>query len=427
MGSAWRAATRLGRTAKLGVLVLGVALAAGLLSASIGSGAVEMQSSAVLCGSRVGGTPPSTFAHVVWIWFENHSYSQVIGPPGSGAAQKSPYLNGTVVPGCGLASNYHNLSHPSLPNYIGATSGGLQGLTGNCAPAKCPQAAPSLFGQLSAAGKAWKSYAESMPSNCSTTGTSLYEVAHNAAPYYNDAAAMCPSWDVPLGTTTSGNLRSDLNNNTLPNFSFVIPNECNNGGCSITTGDTWLSIWLPLITASSAYQSGNTAVFITWDEGAGGSKGEDCTLSPTDTSCDVATLVVSPYTTPATLSTILYTHYSLLRTTEDMLGLSHLGHAADTATNSLYNAFIGSGSHGQPPVITSFLPVAGFPNTHVTITGSHFTGATIVQLGTTRAPFQVTSDTRIIATVPNLPVSSYKWSVTTPAGTGTSTSPFRVL
>jgi hypothetical protein len=55
--------------------------------------------------------------HVVWIWFENHSYGAIVG---SGSA---PFINREVIRRCGLATNYHSLVHPSLPNYIAATSG----------------------------------------------------------------------------------------------------------------------------------------------------------------------------------------------------------------------------------------------------------------------------------------------------------------
>lgn len=425
-----RVSVRLARTTKFGVLVLGTMLAAGVLSASNGVGAARPalgnagQASPALCGG--GGTPPATFAHVIWIWLENHSYGQIIGAPGSSAAQKSPYVNGTLVPDCGLASNFHNLSHPSLPNYIGATSGDTQGISGNCAPAKCPQAAPSLFGQLASTGKTWRSYAESMGGNCSASGNSLYETAHNAALYYYDAAARCPSWDVPLGTTTSGNLFSDLKNNTLPGFAFVIPNECNNGGCSITTGDTWLSTWLPMITATSAYQSGNTALFITWDEGAGGSNGEDCTVKLTDTSCDVPMLVVSPYTKPGTVSATLYTHYSLLRTTEDMLALPHLAHAGDSTTNSMFSAFFGStGGGGQAPTVTGFIPTSGPVGTTVTINGTNFTGVTSVRFNGTAAMYTVKSTAQITAAVPPSATTGLI-SVANAHGTGTSSSPFTV-
>ena len=47
---------------------------------------------------------------------ENQSFSSVIG------ATSAPYLN-SLTASCGLATNYHNITHPSLPNYIAATSG----------------------------------------------------------------------------------------------------------------------------------------------------------------------------------------------------------------------------------------------------------------------------------------------------------------
>src|SRR5437016_4579932 len=59
---------------------------------------------------------PRRYAHVVWIWFENHSYEQIVG------SSNAPYLN-ALIAGCGLATNFHNLTHASLPNYIGAVSG----------------------------------------------------------------------------------------------------------------------------------------------------------------------------------------------------------------------------------------------------------------------------------------------------------------
>ena len=67
----------------------------------------------------------------------------------------------------------------------------------------------------------------------------------------------------------------------------------------------------------STKEAGNTVLFVTWDEdnGSGGNQ--------------VATIVVSPYTTPGTRSGTAFTHYSLLRTTEELLGIpTFLGNAA---------------------------------------------------------------------------------------------------
>jgi hypothetical protein len=64
-----------------------------------------------LCGA-MGGMHPATISHVMFIVMENRSYPTVVG------SKKAPYLNNTLIPGCGLATNYHNYSHPSTPNYL---------------------------------------------------------------------------------------------------------------------------------------------------------------------------------------------------------------------------------------------------------------------------------------------------------------------
>src|SRR5438046_328727 len=53
---------------------------------------------------------------------------------------------------CGLATNYHNITHPRLPNYIAATSGlsysALRNFLPDCSPkAGCNTPANSIFGQ----------------------------------------------------------------------------------------------------------------------------------------------------------------------------------------------------------------------------------------------------------------------------------------
>ncbi len=80
------------------------------------------------------------------------------------------------------------------------------------------------------------------------------------------------------------------------------------------------------------------------------------------------------------------------------------------------------------PTITGFTPTQGYPGTKVTITGTNFTGATSVMLGSKAAAFTVDSSTSITATVPTEPyLGSYRWTVTTPSGTASSTSFFRYL
>lgn len=313
------------------ILVMACALALSLL---------VLRSSPALaqpCGTST--RHPKTYAHVIWIWMENHGYSDIIGSP------DAPYIN-SLATSCGLATNYHNITHFSLPNYIGAVTGidlsALQPFLLDCNPnlaGACHSDAPSIFDQVTS----WKAYQESMPSNCAPTGFSPYGVRHNPPTYLSSLAATCPTFDVPYTE-----LQGDLDNDTLPAFSFVTPNNINNmhdgsDPGAIHNGDAWLAAELPKILNSAAYQSGTTAVFVTFDEGefgAGFSVGEDCVGNVTDPSCRIPTIVISPSTRVGSTSSRLFSHYSLLKTTEQLLGIrTHLGRARETRTRSMRPAF----------------------------------------------------------------------------------------
>ncbi|MDX6560298.1 MAG: phosphatidylinositol-3-phosphatase [Gaiellales bacterium] len=283
--------------------------------------------------------PPARYDHVIWIWLENHSYDAVIG------ARATAYTN-RLRAGCGLASNFHNETHPSLPNYIAATSGGTQGITNDCQPAECSRDVQSIFGQVAARGLTWASYQESMPRPCDLeagTGTRPagdYAPKHDPAVYFLPLRPGCGKRVVPLGTPASGPLARALESGTLPAFSFITPNLCNDThDCPVATGDAWLSRWVPALVASPAYRAGRTVIFVTWDEGEGGST-NDCASNARDVGCHVATLVVSPSTPRGVRSDALYNHYALLKTTEQLLGIRrHLGHANDPGTHSMRPAF----------------------------------------------------------------------------------------
>jgi phospholipase C len=292
--------------------------AAGLLALGCVAGVSGSRQTAVAATGPCGTvTTAPHYSHVVWIWMENHSFSDIIGN------SQAPYIN-SLAGECGLATNYHNLSHPSLPNYVGATSGlavsSLSPFDSDCNPSKrCSTSAASIFGQ----GESWKAYEESMPSNCDKSNSGEYAVRHNPLPYFTSLSG-CSTFDVPYTQ-----LASDLAAGKLPAFSFVTPNlidDMHDG--TIAQGDSWLSSNLPKILNSSEYQSGTTAVFITWDEGSGGSTGENCASNTSDNSCKVATLVISPSTVAGSTSATLFNHYSLLGTAEQLLGLPALGQAS---------------------------------------------------------------------------------------------------
>jgi sugar (pentulose or hexulose) kinase len=99
-----------------------------------------------------------------------------------------------------------------------------------------------------------------------------------------------------------------------------------------------------------------------------------------------------------------------------------------SGTGTSTTNFMVSTSSGRP-TITGFTPTQGYPGTKVTISGANFTGATSVRLGSRLASFSVNqAGTQITATVPTESfLGSYRWTVTTPAGSATSTGLFRYL
>ena len=269
------------------------------------------------CGVAPSASAPAKYQHVIWILMENKSFNQVIG------SSEAPYIN-KLAGQCGLATNYQAISHPSLPNYIAMTSGGLQGVTDDANPSAHPLNVPSIFSQL---GGDWRGLDESMKTNCEQKNDGNYAVRHNPAAYYTNIRDICDDKDIPL--PTSGSLTGDLS----AKFTFVTPDVCDDmhsvcptsvNGSELQTGDKFLSNLVPKLINSNEYQTGNTAIFLTFDEGGSGPN-------------SVVTEVIAPTVTPGTKSATLFNHYSLLGTTEEMLGLPKLGEAATAA--SMKSAF----------------------------------------------------------------------------------------
>lgn len=321
--------------------VLGVSLAAAHGGASrIGRTPRIGSLSTAICGSL---TAAPRYRHVLVIFMENNSYSTIMG------SSSTPYIH-TLSRTCALGTNYHNITHPSLPEYLAATSGGnLAQVTTpfvtDCSPSlACQSGAENIFHQLNTVGKRWKGYAESMPSNCYKANTGFYAPRHNPAVYYTDLTN-CATRDVPLGTTSSSPLLKDLSSEkTAPAFAWITPNLCDDmhgvSGCPsnlLKTGDNWLKTWIPRIASTAVYRRHDTVVFLTWDEGSGGQGGENCATNTTDPSCRVVFIPIAPSVRPGKLVARLLNHWSLLKASEDLLGLPELGQAK-TAT-SLLKAF----------------------------------------------------------------------------------------
>jgi len=280
--------------------------AAGTTTAAPSTTAVAAKSAPSASTPCQGSAPPAAYQHVVVIMEENRGLTQVLGSP------LAPYVN--QLGREGVALHYAGVSHPSLPNYIAITSGGTQGVSDDSGPSSHALAVPSIFSLL---GSGWRSLAESMPSACSRSSGGEYAPKHNPAVYYTDLGSECPAQDVPM---------NDAVPDISARYTFITPNLCNDGhDCSIGTADRWLSAEMPRILDSAEYRSGRTVVFITWDENdSGGSL--------------VPMYVIAPSVVPGTRSTAAFDHYSQLRTSEELLGLTPLLGAAAGAP-SMRGAF----------------------------------------------------------------------------------------
>jgi hypothetical protein len=168
-----------------------------------------------------------------------------------------------------------------------------------------PASVPTIADLLDAQGLSWKVYSEGMdgapgghaclhapsrntPDPYQGPGTNGYATRHNPAPWFDsiltkggsEAYCMAHSVDLTHMTTDMASPAS------LPAFSFVEPDTCNDGhdtqssgGCTfdpegpgapsgVAAIDAWLPGFVQKLTTSPAWDQ-NSLLFITFDEGAG--------------------------------------------------------------------------------------------------------------------------------------------------------------
>jgi len=281
----------------------------------------------VECGANAQA--PVRITKILVMIMENTDFGNVIG------SADAPTIN-ELARSCGLATNYHGIQFPSLPNYIAMTSGQVpsfiagDGSRGrDCLPTgACTSSDPSIFSQIDqqSAVRSWKTYAESMPGPCFSRNQGEYVARHNPPVYYAGIRASCMTNDVAMGTPISGPLAADLAAGTLPSYGLLIPNLCNDGhdACGgqsrVSEEDQTVATWLPAILSSVDYRSGHLLVIITADTSETPANGNQ-----------LATILMNPDIPPGTESAARYDHYALLRMTERLLGLTPLGNAAQAA------------------------------------------------------------------------------------------------
>lgn len=281
------------------------------------------------------------FDHVFIIMMENTGYDTLIGNP------NAPFINFAATT-TGLATNYFGVAHPSQPNYIGATSGALNGVLDDN---DITIDVPNVVDQLEAHRKTWKAYMQSY-SLCTTPldhacGNQLYERKHNPfisyADVQNNPARVANIVDF-------SQLASDLANNTVANYVWISPDQCHDmhgrgatpaDPCDfsqiqplISTGDTFLLDTVNAIMTSKAW-TGNSVIFIMWDESDFTGTGPDG-FGDTSGCCDanpggghVVSLVISKRLNFGRSSGRPFNHYSMLQTIEDSWHLGCLGNTCD--------------------------------------------------------------------------------------------------
>ncbi len=225
--------------------ILAVVSSMAFLSLSGVAGAHNAVPRAASAGPRCGTSHHHVRTkHVVWIFLENTDYRAVIGN------RQAPYVN-RLAKNCRLATNYHGLANPSLPNYMGATSGHTL-FHSDCQPLACNSKLGSIFNWAGS----WRDYQGGMKRPCQKVAGSAYEPEHNPAVYYDKLSSQCRSRDLPLSQFKLGAAR----------FEFVAPNS-NVQDQLGALGDNWLAHWLPReIFNRRSYRNGSTVVFLTWDE-----------------------------------------------------------------------------------------------------------------------------------------------------------------
>jgi len=228
------------------------------------------------------------------------SYMNSLITPGNANAQYVSYFSAMTNVGTGI--------HPSEPNYIWQNGGSNFGVASDADPSAAAHnivTAPSFTGQLTQKGISWNSYQEDVQYSSSVqvsasgtggvhNGNTVTANPYNGTLQYNYAVKHNPMsfFTDSLGSPTNGltfsKLQSDLANNTYAAYNWITPNQYNDmhsalsGGftyngthytgdqAAIAQGDNFLSIIIPQLEATNAFQNGTGMIEIWFDESEGG-------------------------------------------------------------------------------------------------------------------------------------------------------------
>jgi acid phosphatase len=279
---------------------------------------IALAASQVGCGGTSDLPPPPgggkipVVSHVFVLVEENHAYESVIGNA------SMPYTN-SLAQRYALATQYFANRHNSLPNYFMLTVGDLVTtddlFTGTVT-------SDNVVRALTAAGKSWKIYAESLPGTGYLGASSVpYSKDHNPFAYISD---VLDSSSQAANIVSFTELSTDLQNGTLPNYAMIVPNAANDGhDCpnesSICTDtqklaniDQWIKTNLGPLINSSVLQ--DSVLIYSWDESV--------ITDLANGGGHVATILVGAKVRAGFQATTLYQYQSALKLSMQLLGVT---------------------------------------------------------------------------------------------------------
>ena len=246
----------------------------------------------------------SHFKKVMIVIFENTDYNDTM---------HQSFFSQLASQGA-LLTNLYAETHPSQPNYIALISGSVQGSNSD---ELIDIDARHIGDLLEAKGKQWKVYAEKYPGNCFLGDRSKTYVRKHV-PFVSFKNVQNNS-ERCKRIVSEAELAKDIQNGTLPDYSLYIPDLNNDGhDTGIEFADRWFSKTFGPLLSNRAFMK-DLLLISTFDESGifGGNR--------------IYTSLYGDGVSPASTSNAGYSHYSILRTIEDELGLGTLGLEDSTA------------------------------------------------------------------------------------------------
>jgi acid phosphatase len=170
-------------------------------------------------------------AHIIFVWFENKNYSQIIG------SSAAPFINSLISKGT-LFTNSNGLGHPSYPNYIAFFAGTKNGKYNNDCVAGAPYSNANLYTQLKAKGKSFSWYSEGLPSiGSKVCNSGAYTERHNPTQCFSNVPSSANKrWsDFPSNFSSlervvciSPNLNHDMHDGSIWQGDNWLKNNCSN-------------------------------------------------------------------------------------------------------------------------------------------------------------------------------------------------------